>query len=210
MTGSRPDGSGFDRAADPATLRQVADALVANRIEAEIVASPDAARERVLDLVPEGAAVLTATSRTLEASGITRELEESGRYRALRPVYLAMDRATQGDEIRRIRSAPDWIVGSVHAITADGALLIASQTGSQLAPYVYGAAHVIWVVGAQKVVADLAEGLRRIHEHAYPLEDRRSREAYGTPSGVNKLLVINAEGRPGRSRVILVEREIGF
>lgn len=210
MTGQPPRGPGFTEPADAATLRRVADALTANHLEAEIVASPDDARERVLSLVPEGAAVLTATSRTLDASGITREIEESGRYQALRPRYLAMDRATQRDEIRRIRSAPDWIVGSVHAVTARGELVIASQTGSQLAPYVYGAAHVIWVVGAQKVVADLADGLRRIHEHALPLEDRRSREAYGTPSGVNKILIVNAEARAGRSRVILVEREIGF
>ena len=210
MTGDGTRDDGFTRVADAATLRRVAAALTANRIEAEVVATPEAARDRVLALIPAGAAVLTATSRTLDASGITSELEESGRYRALRPVYLAMDRATQGDEIRRIRSAPDWIVGSVHAVTLGGELVIASQTGSQLAPYVYGAAHVIWVVGAQKVVTDLAEGLRRIQEHAFPLEDRRSREAYGTPSGVNKLLVVNAEARPGRSRAILVEREIGF
>ncbi len=210
MTPRQPRGSPFARVAGTATLARVAEALNANQIAAEVVATPDAARELVLSLIPEGAEVLTATSRTLEATGIVHELEESGRYRALRPIYLAMDRATRGDEIRAMRAAPDWVVGSVHAVTLQGELVIASQTGSQLAPYVYGAAHVIWVVGAQKVVTDLAEGLRRIHEYAYPLEDRRSRDVYGTPSGVNKVLIVNREARAGRSRVILLEREIGF
>jgi len=200
----------YARLADAATLEQVAEALRGNLIEAVVVDGPAAARREVLDRVPAGAAVLTATSRTLDACGITAELETSGRYRALRPIYLAMDRATQRDEIRRLRSAPDWVVGSVHAITHRGELVIASQTGSQLGSYVYGAGHVIWVVGAQKVVADLDEGLRRIEEYAFPLEDRRSREAYGTPSGINKLLVINREPQSRRSTVILLREEAGF
>lgn len=210
MSGTPPMAGPFARPADRGRLERVAAALSANGIEAEIVATPEAARDRVLARIPEGAEVLTATSRTLESCGLIEVLEGSGRYRALRPIYLAMDRSTQANEIRRIRSAPDWVVGSVHAVTEAGELLIASQTGSQLAPYVYGAGHVIWVVGAQKMVADLDEGMRRIREYAYPLEDRRSREAYGTPSGVSKILVVAREARPGRASVVLLEREAGF
>jgi hypothetical protein len=72
-------------------------------------------------------------------------------------------------------------------------VLIASAGGSQLASYVFGAGQVIWVVGAQKLVRDLDEGLRRIHEYSYPLEDARLREAHGMPSAVNKILIFNRE-----------------
>lgn len=200
----------FGRAAGAGALRRVAAALEAANMDAVVVPTLDQARDAVLDRIPEGAEVLTATSRTLEACGLVEILERSGRYRALRPVYLAMDRATQAAEIRRMRASPAFVVGSVHAVTEGGELLVASQTGSQLASYAYGAGRVILVVGAQKVVRDVAEGLRRIHEHSFPLEDRRSREAYGTPSGVNKVLVLAREARPGRTSVILVEREVGF
>jgi acyl-CoA hydrolase len=200
----------YGRAASRQRLEAVARALTANGIDAEVVDTPAEARERVLGLIPPGASVLNTTSQTLEATGLVEEIERSGRYRALRPQYLAMDRATQGDEIRRLRSAPDVVVGSAHAVTERGEVVIASQTGSQLAPFVYGAARVIWLIGAQKVVRDLDEAMQRIYEYAYPLEDARAREAYGSGSGVNKLLVISREVRAGRITALLIAETIGF
>jgi YkgG family uncharacterized protein len=70
-------------------------------------------------------------------------------------------------------------LGSVHAITRDGALFIASASGSQLASYVWGAASVIFVVGAQKLVPDAETARRRIFEHSLKLEDARAYAAYG-------------------------------
>ncbi|MGH9156283.1 MAG: LUD domain-containing protein [Acidimicrobiales bacterium] len=102
------------------------------------------------------------------------------------------------------------MVGSVHAVTEDGSLLIASASGSQVGPLASGAGHVIVVIGCQKIVADLARGLRRIYEYCFPLEDRRAREAYGVPSGVNNILVINRVVAPGRVTAILVRESIGF
>jgi len=203
-------GERYGVAAAEARLQRAASALTERGIAAEVVDDPAVARERALALIPEGAGVLTATSRTLEISGLLDEIEQSGRYHALRPRYLAMDKASQGDEIRRMRSAPDVILGSVHAVTEDGALVIASQTGSQLAPYAYGAARVIWVVGAQKVVTNLDEALRRVNEYCLPLEDARAREVYGSGSGVNKVLIINHEARAGRAHLILIRQAIGF
>lgn len=209
--GARP--SEYDRYAQPADeerLRRVVAALRTNGMQAEIVDDGEAARDRVLAILPPGSSVLTASSRTLELTGLMAAIEERGRYRAVRPQYLALDKASQADEIRRMRAAPDTVIGSVHAVTEAGTVVIASQTGSQLAPYAYGAGRVIWVVGAQKVVRDLDEGLRRIAEYAYPLEDARSREVYGTPSGMNKLLIVNREIRPGRISVVLIRKAIGF
>lgn len=200
----------FGVAAAEARLQRAAAALTARGIATQVVADAATARERALALIPHGAGVLTATSKTLELTGLLEEVERSGRYRALRAEYLAMDKATQADEIRRMRSAPDVILGSVHAVTEDGSLVIASQTGSQLAPYAYGAARVIWVVGAQKVVVDLGEALRRVNEYCLPLEDARAREAYGAGSGVNKVLIVNHEARADRAHLILIREAIGF
>jgi hypothetical protein len=121
-----------------------------------------------------------------------------------------MDRETQGDEIRRLTSSPDVMLGSVHAVTETGSLLTASMGGSQLGPYVSGAGKVILVVGTQKIVSDLEEGLRRINEYAFPLEDARAQAAYGIHSAVNKVLIINREILAGRITVVLVGEPLGF
>jgi LUD domain len=121
-----------------------------------------------------------------------------------------MDRQTQADEMRRLSAAPDVMLGSVHAVTETGALVAASMGGSQLGPYASGAGRVILVVGTQKIASDLEEGLRRIEEYAFPLEDARAQAAYGIHSGVNKVLVINREISPGRITVVLVDAVLGF
>ena len=149
-------------------------------------------------------------SQTLEVTGITDELENSGRYEPVRPQIWSMDRETQADQIRRLSASPDVMLGSVHAVTESGSLIAASMGGSQLGPYVAGAGRVILVAGTQKIVPNLEEGLHRIEEYAFPLEDARAQAAYGVHSGVNKVLIINREITPGRITVVLVDEVLGF
>src|SRR5207245_6522629 len=141
--------------------------------------------------------------QTLEATGIIDEIENSGRFQPLRPHLRTLNRETQANEIRRLSNAPDMMLGSVHAVTETGSLLVASMSGSQLGPYVGGAGRVIFVVGTQKIVRDLDEGLRRIYDYCLPLENARAQAAYGIRSGVNKVLIINREVVPGRITVVL-------
>ena len=157
-----------------------------------------------------GSEVHHGASQSLDVSGITEEIDESGRYDSLRPRIFSMDRQTRADEIRRMSSAPEVMLGSVHAVTETGSLLAASMGGSQLGPYVSGAGRVILVVGTQKIVSDLDEGLRRIEEYSFPLEDARAQAAYGIHSAVNKVLIINREITPGRITVVFVDEVLGF
>ena len=161
-------------------------------------------------MLPVGAEVYNNTSRTLEVTGVSEDIERSGRYQPLRPRLYQMDREMQGREMRQLSAAPEWLVGSVHAVTEDGSLLIASASGSQLGPIVSGAGHVVLVIGAQKVVVDISTGLRRIYEYCFPLEDRRARQAYGVPSGVNNVLIINKVISSARITAILVNQPLGF
>jgi hypothetical protein len=170
----------------------------------------DEARTLVLDLLPDGAHVHQGSSLTLELTGITAALEASGRFELVRPRLRRMDRATEADRIRIENAAPEVMLGSVHAVTDAGSLLAASYTGSQLPAYAAGAGRVILVVGTQKIVADLEAGLRRIEEHALPLEDSRAWNTYGTHSGLSKVLIINREIVPGRVTVVLVDEALGF
>ncbi|GLY64983.1 LUD domain-containing protein [Amycolatopsis taiwanensis] len=199
--------------AEPASaerLERAAAALKESGFTVEILDDVAAARTRVKDLIPEGATVFTAASETLRLSGIDDDINASGRYDALRPRGLAMDRATQGDEIRRMFASPDVVLGSVHAITETGSIVVASGSGSQIPAYSGGAARAIWIAGAQKVVPDLSTALRRVEDHCLPLESERAMKVYGSPSAVNRLLIMNAETYPGRGTVLLLREAIGF
>lgn len=209
MTSPTPTTS-FAEPATAQSLERAAAALTAHGFTVEILDDAAAARARIRDLVPEGAGVFTGASETLRLSGIEEDINASGRYDAIRARGHAMDRATQLAEIWRLISTPDVIVGSVHAVTETGSLVIASASGSQLPGYAGGSLRAIWVVGAQKVVPDLSTALRRVEDHCLPLESDRAMKAYGVPSAVNRLLVLNAELEPGRGIVLLLREAIGF
>ena len=200
----------FATSADDARVQRTTAALEANGITVLRAADAAAAKRIVLDLIPEGSQVHHGASESLDAAGITHEIETSGRYEDIRSRTFSMDRETQADEIRRLSAAPDVMLGSVHAVTETGALMAASMSGSQLGPYVAGAGRVILVVGTQKIVSDLEEGLRRINEYSFPLEDARAQAAYGIHSAVNKILIINREIIPGRITVVFVDEVLGF
>jgi hypothetical protein len=191
-------------------MERVAAALTAHNFAVEILDDAAAARTRIKDLIPEGATVFTGASETLRLSGIDEDINSSGRYESVKARSVTMDRATQLAEIWRMLACPDVIVGSVHAVTEDGSLVAASASGSQLPGYAGAAARAIWVVGAQKVVPDLSTALRRIENHCLPLENERAMKAYGQPSALNRILILNAEPHPGRGTVLLLREAIGF
>ena len=200
----------FAKLADDARVARAASALEANGIDVLRAADAAEAKRVVLDLIPDGSQVHHGASESLEASGIAHEVETSGRFDPVRPRIWSMDRKSQADEIRRLTSSPEVMLGSVQAVTETGSLIAVSAGGGQLGPYVAGAGRVILVVGTQKIVSDIEEGLRRIAEYAFPLEDARAQAAYGVHSGVNKILIINRELSPGRITVVFVDEVLGF
>ena len=200
----------FAKLASDEQIERAANALEANGIHTVIAENGEEAKRIFFELVPEGSEVFLGASVTLETLGIKDQIDKSGRYDALRQKMFAMNRETQGREIRKLGGAPDFAAGSVHAVTEAGQVLIASNTGSQLGPYASGAGKIIWVVGAQKIVKDLEEGLRRIYEYDLPLETEHMRQLYNAGTGVNKVLIVNREIRPNRITMIIVKEDVGF
>jgi len=196
-------------ASDERIARTVA-GLGPRGVTAEVVENGAAARARVLELLPLGAEVFTSLSETLAETGLAAEINDSGRYDAIRPKLARLDRTTQRREMKKLAAAPDFVVGSVAAITEDGQLMVASGSGSQLGHYSYEAGKVILVAGTQKIVRDAAEGLRRIEEYSLPLENERMRKAFGYPSSLAKILTIRRDFPAGRTTLILVKEKLGF
>jgi acyl-CoA hydrolase len=184
-------------------------ALEEHGFSVEVVDDPDAAREAVLARIPRGASVMTNTSVTLAETGIADAVNDGGEYDSARNKMFALDFATQAQQMKAIGGQPDYALGSVHAVTRDGTLVIASASGSQLASYAWGAANVIFVVGAQKLVSTLEAAHQRIYQHSLKLEDARAQATYGQHSFVGKVLEIHEE-LPGRIHVVLVRQQVGF
>jgi L-lactate utilization protein LutC len=203
--------SEFAMAADASTIEATAAALRDKGYDVHIAKDAAQAKKIVLDLLPEGAEVGQGASETLEAIGVTHELEESGRYIAVRKQTRAMDRSTPEGlrAMRKLGVGPDWYVISAHALTLDGTVVDVSNTGSQLAPLAFGAGEVIFVIGSQKIVPDLETAMQRLEEHALPLEHARMRGLYDIDSEIKKILIIRKEFRPERFRVVIVREPVG-
>jgi acyl-CoA hydrolase len=185
-------------------------ALEEHGFSVEVAGDLDAARQAVLARIPHGSSVMTNTSVTLQEAGLADAVNSDGSpWDSARNRMFALDFATQAQQMKAIGGQPDYALGSVHAITRDGVLVIASSSGSQLASYAWGAANVIFVAGAQKIVPDLAAARDRVYQHSLVLEDARAQAAYGQHSTVGKLLEIHSE-LPGRIHIVLVRQVVGY
>jgi acyl-CoA hydrolase len=199
----------FTSLPDDQALAATVVALEEHGFSVEVVGDRDAARAAVLARLPAGSSVMTNTSVTLDQTGIADAINDGGPYESARNEMFALDFATQAQQMKAIGGQPDYALGSVHAITRDGILVIASASGSQLASYAWGAANVIFVAGAQKLVPTLQAAHERIYQHSLKLEDARAQAAYGQHSQVGKILEIHQE-LPGRIHIVLIRQPVGF
>jgi len=207
MSQNQPD---YTTPASETTLEQVARRIRERNIEVLIVNNGEEARQVVLERLPKGAEVHSGKSKTLQDSGIFDAIQDPDQYNALRHQFLKMDRKTQGREIRKLIAAPDFMLGSVQAITEDGILVVASATASQIGPYANTAGKVILVAGSQKIVPDIDTAFRRIREYVLPWEEAQVRKAVNMGTFVGKILIIEREWISDRMTLILVKEPIGI
>ncbi len=205
-----PIDYGFAKAADEEAIQRTAVSLRERGFTVDVVSSSEEARSLVRTMLPHDKTIFTATSETVRLSGLDEDINgPKSPFQSIRREINKLGPQTPYRERVKMQAVPDVVVGSVHAITEGGQVLVASASGSQLGPYAAGAERVIWIIGSQKIVPDLNAGFRRLQMYAYPLEDIRAREQYNMPSAVAKTLIFNGE-RPGRVNIILVRSPIGY
>ena len=202
--------SKFALLASDVQIKRTVQALEANNIHVIVTEDGADAKKTLFELIPANAEVFTSSSETLNALGIAEEIDKSGRYNSVREKMSMMDRKTQNREMEKLGATPEYMVGSVQAVTEIGEVIVASKTGSQMSGYVAAAAHVIWVVGTQKIVPTLDDGMERVEDYVLPLENARALKAFGVASSINKLLIVSKEFKPGRTTMILVKEKLGF
>lgn len=202
----------FSTLASTASIDKATTALTAHGITVHVANNASETKKLVHSLIPKGAEVMTATSTTLNQLGLTNEINDSGIYNSVKSQLSKLNRETDNLTMQKLGAGPDYIIGSVHAVTEDGKVIVASGTGSQLPAYTYGSSHVIWVVSTKKIVKNFEEGLDRIYKHVLPQEDTRIKSVYGpeASSNVNKLFILNNEGNKSRINLIFVKEDLGF
>lgn len=196
---------------DDSLIQKTIEGLKKNGIDAIVVDTGEEAKQKSLEMIPDGSEVMEASSTTLEQLGILEHIHEYGKYDSVKKRLNSLSRDKNHLEMQKLGAAPEFVIGSVHAVTVDGKVIVASRSGSQMPAYSYGSTQVIWIVGAQKIVNDLDEGIRRIYEYVLPLESERVQKAYGMKeSEVAKLLIFNKEVKEDRIHLIFVKEALGF
>ncbi len=199
----------YTKLATDQSLEKTKTSLEANGFKVLIAKDKKEVRELVLSLIPEGSSIMDNTSKTLEAIGIKDIIQNSGKYNSIHKKVLSMYREIEGKRIKELRSVMDFVIGSFHAVTEDGHIMMASGSGSQIPGYAYGASNVIFIAGTHKIVKDIESGMKRIYQHSQPLENERMLELHGVPSNPRRILIINSESAP-RTTVIFVKEALGF
>lgn len=202
----------FSQLATETTINTTKKSLEANGINVLIAENGEKAKELALSLIPEGVEVMTATSTTLDQLGLTTQFNDTGKYNSVKSQLAKLNRETDSLKMQKLGAAPEYVIGSIHAVTEDGKIIVASGSGSQLPAYSYGASHVVWLVSTKKIVEHTDSGMKRIYEHILPQEDARMKKVYGPNAGSSprKLLIINQELNPNRIHLVFIKQDLGF
>lgn len=201
----------FNQVASRQELGIVAKALNKRNFKVEIVSTKEAALEKLLEILPAGAEVMTASSTSLKEIGFTDYLAtKESKLVSLHEKINQENDQVKRNLMRRQAVAADYFLASPNAVTKDGLIVAVDATGSRVGAMPFAAGQLILVVGAQKITANLDEAMQRIREYVFPLEDQRALKAYGTHSTFGKWVILENEVNPERIKVILVEESLGF
>ncbi len=200
----------WDSIPERSVIDRTINSLVSNNIAAELLDDFTLAKARILSMIPANTSVLTEGSATLNELGISQHIDNSPDYKSFRNEIFGISDIAHRLQTRRQMVNPDVVIGSAQAITESGHIYFASKSGSQIPPYAYSAKKVMLVVGTHKIVSSDDDAMRRIYERCVPMENARAQEAYGFGTSFNKLFVIMKEDLPDRTRVVFINRAIGF
>lgn len=188
-------------------------ALAERHIVASVVETRAEALAKVRELIPDGASVMNGASKTLEEIGYLEMLKSGGHpWENPKEAILAEKDPVKQALLRKQSAISDYYVGSVHALSENGEIVIASNSGSQLPHVVYTSPNIIFIVGAQKIIPTLSDALKRLEEHVVPLEDARMKSVGYPGTFLSKTLIFRGENPVmGRKfNLIFVKEALGF
>jgi L-lactate utilization protein LutC len=202
----------YEILASPEIVQKVMENVKPRNITPILVQTRAEALETLKSLLPEGAELMTGSSTTLQEIGFI-DLLKSGEHpwKNLKDGIAAETDQIKQAALRKQSILADYFIASVHAITESGEIFVASGSGSQVPSYAFSSNHVIWVVGTHKIVKNLDEAFKRLHEYTWPLEDKRMKSTGAPGSTIGKILIFEKEIVPMRKiTLLLVNEKLGF
>ncbi|MEN6342753.1 MAG: lactate utilization protein [Methanospirillum sp.] len=208
---AKVDPDRWGRVPDETTIARTVEAIERRNIRVIRAATADAARQSLLDLIPDGAEVMNGSSTTLNEMGYEQLLKENPKgWRDYHAVITAENDEQERNALRRKGVAADWFLSGVQAIAETGELVGCDKTGSRVGAWPYAAGHLVLVSGANKCVPTLDDALARCWEYALPIEQQRARRAYGTSSEIGNIVILEKAIADGRVTLILISESLGY
>ena len=181
-------------------------------IKVEFINTKEGVLKRLKELIPKNSEVMIGGSTTLEQIGFVNLLKSKNHpWVNLKDKILAEKDKNKQNELRRLSVTSQYFIGSVHAVSQTGEVLVASASGSQIPSYAFSSDNVIWVVGTHKITKNLKDAFDRVRNYALPLEDKRMKSIGYSGSTIGKLLIFEREIMPNRKiTLIFVNEKLGF
>lgn len=202
----------FDTLASKSIVDKTMEALKSRGITPEFVETKKDALNRLIELIPKGAEIMTGGSTTLDQIGFTEMLIRGKHpWKNLKEAIMAEKDPIKQIELRKKSVLSEYMIGSIHSVVETGEVLVVNATGSSIPAYSFTSDNVIWVVGTQKIVPTLEEGFKRLREYCFPLEDNRMKNLGYPGSTLGKFLLFEKETNPNRKiTLIFVNEKLGF
>lgn len=202
----------YEQIASDEVIAKVVVALKERNVTAIVVDTKEQALDEVKKIIPAGGSVMNGSSTTLQEIGFIDYLKagEHGWNNVHENILKEEDKEKKA-VLRKESVLADYFLGSVHAITEVGQLLIASASGSQIPSYAFSSDNVIWIASANKIVADREAAFKRIEDYVFPLENKRMQSVGYPGSTIGRVLVFEREIMPNRHLIlILVKEKLGY
>jgi hypothetical protein len=203
----------FTTLASEASLTTTISALAKHNYHAVAVDTAEQALTKIKELIPAGSSIMNGSSTTLKEIGFIDLLKnKEHEWQNLHDAIVEESDAEKQQTLREHALFAEYYLGSAHAVTEEGEIVIASNSGSQLPHLVYTSPNIVLVVSTQKITKNISDAFSRIKEHVVPLEDERMKEAYGVGTTYAKTVIMHQESQhSGRNiKIIFVKEKLGF
>jgi len=202
----------WEKLANSESVKKTILSLKKRGISAEYFTTRNEVLNRIIEIIPPHKKVMIGGSVSLKEIGfIDFLINGKHKWNNLKDEIMLEKDPIKQVYLRRLSTTSDFFLGSVHAVAESGEIIVASETGSQIPSYAYSSANVILVVGTQKIVANLNEGLKRVREYCLPSVNKKMKSLGMGGSIIGKILIIEQETirKPGLT-LLFVNEKLGF
>ena len=178
------------------------------------------AKEKVLEIIPEGSSIALGGSVTIEEMGLI-DVFRNGYYK----LFDRYDKTLTNEqriELLRQSLLADYLITSTNAITKNGELVNVDCSGNRVSAMIFGPKKVIIIAGVNKIVDTIEDAMKRLKKIGPLNAKRNNHKTPCTETGYcmdcqikarmcNYITIINHGMKfEGRINIILVPEFIGF